>query len=138
MGIGWFLKFIFVSCNCVLKVCGFSFDLLGQPVIAHFGMPRSIPAHAQYLSSLFNWSWRDVSLLARIARSSAYAAELIFVLEVLKEYPLFPFCSHLRSGSRKIIKKYGLNVSPCMVPLCMGIGCVLPKYSPMNVVVDCE
>ena len=53
-------------------------------------------------------------------------------------YPLFPICSHCRSGSRKIINRYGLSVSPCMVPLCIGIGCVLPKYSPMYVVVDCE
>ena len=48
MGIGWFLKLMFVSRSCVLKVSGFSFDLLGQPVSAHFGMPESIPAHAQY------------------------------------------------------------------------------------------
>ena len=55
MGIGWCLKFIFASCKCVLKACGFSFDLLGHPVIAHLGMPRSIPAHSQNLSSLFSW-----------------------------------------------------------------------------------
>ena len=34
--------------------------------------------------------------------------------------------------------KYGLNVSPWMVPLCIGIGFVLPKWSPVNIVVDCE
>ena len=45
MGIDWGLKFIFASCKCVLKACGFSFDLLGHPVIAHLGMPKSIPAH---------------------------------------------------------------------------------------------
>jgi hypothetical protein len=60
------------------------------------------------------------------------------VLEALREYPIFQFFNHLRSGSRKIIKRYGLNVSPCMVPLCMGIGCVLPKSSQVHVVVDCE
>ena len=48
MGIGWFLKLMFVSRSCVLKVSGFGFDLLGQPMIAHFGTPRSIHAHAQY------------------------------------------------------------------------------------------
>ena len=52
-------------------------------------------------------------------------------------YPLFPRCSHLMSGSRNMIKIYGLNVSPCIVPLYVGIGCVLPKCSPVNVVVDC-
>ena len=73
-----------------------------------------------------------------MAKSSAYAAEFILVLEVLKVYPLFHVCSHRKSGSRKIIKIYRLSVFPCMVPLYMGIGCVLPKYSPIYVVVDCE
>ena len=40
--------------RCVLKAWGFSFDLLGQPVMAHFGIPRSMPAHSQYLSNLFS------------------------------------------------------------------------------------
>ena len=57
--------------NWVLKACGLSFALLGQPVIAHFGIPRSIPAHEQYLSSLFSWSWMHVSLLAMTTKSSA-------------------------------------------------------------------
>ena len=39
----------------------------------------------------------------------------------------------MKSGSRKIIKKYGLSVSPCIIPLCMRIGYVLSKYSPTNV-----
>ena len=47
-GIGWFVKLMFVSPSCALKVSGFSFDLLGQPITAHVGMPRSIHAHAQY------------------------------------------------------------------------------------------
>jgi hypothetical protein len=138
------LKFIFVSLVCILKVCDLIFDLifdlLGHPVIAHLGMPKSIPAHSQNLSSLFSWSWRDAILLARVFRSFAYyATEFIFVSDVLKEYPLFSFCSHLRNGSRNIIKRYELIVSSCMVLLCMEISCVLPKYSSMNVVVvDCE
>ena len=70
-------------------------------------------------------------MLVIAARSSAYATEFSSVLEVWKVYPLFSICSHRNSGSRKIINRYGLNVSPCMVPLCMRIGCVLPKYSPM-------
>ena len=34
------------------------------------------------------------------------------------------------------MKMYGLNVSSWIVHLCMGIGCVLPKCSPVNVVVS--
>ena len=60
-----------VFSNCVLKAWKFSFDLLGHPVTGHLGMPRFIPAHLQYLSSLFNWNWRDVKLLDIAARSSA-------------------------------------------------------------------
>ena len=60
------------------------------------------------------------------------------MLEVLKVYPLFLCCSHLRSGSRKMIKRYGLKVSPCIVFLCIGIDCVLSKCSPINVILDCE
>ena len=55
--------------------------------------------------------------------------EHIFILEVLKVYPFFPLCSNLRSGSRNMIKRYGLSVSPCIVPLCMGIGCVFKMFS---------
>ena len=53
-------------------------------------------------------------------------------------YPLFSCCNHLKRGSRNMMNKYGLRVSPCIVPLRMGMSCVLPKCSPMNVVVDCE
>ena len=44
-------------------------------------------------------------------------------------YPFFPLCSNLRSDSRNMIKRYGLSVSPCIVPLCMGIGCVFKMFS---------
>ena len=47
-----------------------------------------------------------------VAKSSTYAIELIVDLDVLKVYPYLPFCSHLSSGSRNIIKRYGLRVSP--------------------------
>ena len=57
--------------SCVLKAWRFSFDLLGHPIIAHFGMPRSIPVHSQYLSSLLSWRWMDITLLDIAARSSA-------------------------------------------------------------------
>ena len=37
-----------------LNVSDFVFDLFGHPVMAHFGIPRSIPYHSQYLSNLFS------------------------------------------------------------------------------------
>ena len=105
--------------------------MFGHPVTAHFGIPRSIPAHSQNLSSLFSCVCSDSSLLAIAARSSAYAADEILILDVPNVYPFFPCCSHLSRGSKNMINRYGLRVSPCIVPLCMGIGCVLPKCSPM-------
>ena len=109
---------------------GFILDLFGHPVTAHLGIPRSIPAHSQNLSSLFSCVCSDSNLLAIVARSSAYAADEILTLDVPKVYPLSPCCNHLRRGSRNIINRYGLRVSPCIVPLWMGIGRVLPKCSP--------
>ena len=100
-----------------LKVVGCSLDLFGHPVMAHLGIPRSIPAHSQNLSSLLSCVCSVSSLLAIAARSSAYAADEILTLDVPKVYPLFPFCNHLRRGSRNMIKRYGLSVSPCIVPL---------------------
>ena len=107
-------------------------------MMAHFGIPKSIPAHSQYLSNLFNWVCIDWRLLVIAARSSAYAAELIVSLDVSNVYPFFHVCSHLRSDSRNIRKRYGLSVSPCIVPLCMGMGFVLPKCSPVNMVLELE
>ena len=49
MGIGWILKCMFVPCLCVLKACGFKFDLLGHPVIAHLWMLRSTFCTLAYL-----------------------------------------------------------------------------------------
>ena len=45
---------MFVACICALNVSWFILDLLGQPVIAHFVIIRSILAHLQYLSNLFS------------------------------------------------------------------------------------
>ena len=68
-------------------------------------MSRSIPAHSQYLSSLFNCCWMDVALLDITAMSFAWTAEFNFVLEVLKVYPWILRCSHLSNGSRKMMKR---------------------------------
>ena len=67
-----------------------------------------------------------------------YAAELIVNLDVPNVYSFFPFCSHLSRGSRNIRKKYGLSVSPCIVLLCIDIGFVFPKCSPVNMVLEFE
>ena len=50
--------------------------------MAHFVIPKSILPYLQYLSSLFSWGCSDVSLFAIIARSSAYAAVFIVILDV--------------------------------------------------------
>jgi hypothetical protein len=73
-----------------------------------------------------------------VARSSAYAAELIVSLDVPNVYQFFPLCNHLNRGSKNIRKRYGLSVSPCIVPLCIGIGFVFPKCSPVNMVLEFE
>ena len=115
-----------------------SLDLFGHPVLAHLGIPRSIPAHSQNLSSFLSCVCSVFSLLAIVARSSAYDADEILTLDVPKVYPLFLYCSHLRRGSKNMINKFELRVSPCIVPFWMGIGKVLPKCSPVNIVEDCE
>ena len=92
-------------CIWVLNFSGFIFVLLGHPVIAHFCMPRSIPAHSQNLSSLFNCVCIDLRLFVIVARSSAYAAELIVSFDVPNVYPFLSFCSHLSNGSRNIRNK---------------------------------
>ena len=96
---------------------GFILDLLGHPVTAYLDIPRFIPGHSQNLSNLFSCACNDFSLLAIVAKSSAYAADVIFTFDVPKVYPLSPYCSHLRRGSKNIINKYGLKVSPYIVPL---------------------
>ena len=50
-------------------------------MIAHSVIARSIPAHSQYLSTLFGSCCSDVSLLVSIARSSAYGDEVIVIIK---------------------------------------------------------
>ena len=54
---------------------------------------------------------------------------------VLKWYPMLSFSNHLKSDSRNIINRYGLKVSPCMVPQLISIGGVIPKSFPVKDVV---
>ena len=138
MGMGWFLYVIFCVWICALNVFGLVFDLFGQPVIAYFGTPRFILAHSQYLSNLFCWVCIDCRLFEMTAKSSAYAAELMVSLDVPSVYLFLPLCNHLSNGSKNIKNRYGLSVSPCMAPLCIGIGFVFPKCSLVNIVLDWE
>ena len=129
---------ILVVFICVLNVTWFILDLFGYHVTAHFDIPRFIPAHSYYLSILFSCECSDVSLLVMIAKSFAYITELIMDLDAPKVYPKFCFCNHLSSGSKNMIKTNGLRVSPCIMPLCINISFVWPKYSPVYMVLECE
>jgi hypothetical protein len=80
----------------------------------------------------------DFMLFVIMARSSAYAAEFSVYCDVLSLYPRLSRSSHLSRGSRNMIKMYGLSISPCMVPLCMCTGFVLPKCVPVNIVDEFE
>ena len=75
---------------------GFILDLLGHPITAHLGIPRSNPAHSQNLSNVLSCICNDFSLLAIATKSSAYAADEILTLKVPKVYSLLPCCNHLR------------------------------------------
>ena len=81
-----------------LKIVGLSLDLFGYLVIAHLGIPRSIPVHSQNLPNLFSYVYNVSSLLAIATRSYEYAADEILTLDVPKVYSLLPCCSHLRRG----------------------------------------
>ena len=105
-----------------LKVAGFSLELLGHPVIAHLERLRSICDHCGYFCSLVIWGWICLMLSVIMAKSSAYAVVVYVALDVLKWYPMSSFSSHLKRGSRKMINRYGLSVSPWIVPRLMLIG----------------
>ena len=77
-------------------------------------------------------------LFVVMARSSAYAAELSIYCDVLSLYPRLPRSSNRSSGSRDMMKRYGLSVSPCMVPLCICTSLVFPKWDPENIVDELE
>jgi hypothetical protein len=82
-GIGWFLYFILYDWMYALKVVAGIGLLFGQPVMAHLGIPSSIPAQWQNLSILLICGCIDLILFVIMARSSAYAAEFIMYCDVL-------------------------------------------------------
>jgi hypothetical protein len=55
-------------------------------------------------------------ILVNKARLSTYTTDLIEHFEVLKESPWLSSSSHLNRGLRNIMKRYRLNVSPCIIP----------------------
>ena len=112
--------------------------LLGHLVMAHLGIPSSIPAHWQNLSILFICGCKLFILLVVMAKSFVYAAELSLYCDVLSLYSRLPLSSQRSSGSRNIMKRYGLSLSPCMVPCCMWTSLVFPKWDPENIVDELE
>ena len=110
MSMSWFLYVMFCIWIYALNVFGFVFDLFGQPVILHFGIPRSISARSQYFSSLLSWVCVDCRLFEMTAMSFAYAVELMVSLDVPRVYPFLPLCNHLNNGSKNIKNRYGLSV----------------------------
>ena len=55
-------------------------------------------------------------LYVSIARSFAWVMVVTVLGKVLNLRTRLSFSSHLRSGSRNITNKYGLRVSPCILP----------------------
>ena len=62
-----------------------------------------------------------------IARWFACAVVVHVAGNVLKWYPGLFFSNHLRRGSRNMIKRYGLKMSPCIVLRLISIGGVVSK-----------
>ena len=109
-----------------LKVVDFKLELLGQTVMAHFERLRSMCNHFANLKSLVICGWICCMLSVIIAKSSAYVIVVHVAEDVLKWYPI-SFSSHLRRGSKKMIDRYGLRVSTCIVHRLISIGNVVPK-----------
>ena len=102
-----------------------SFDLLEHHVMAHFERLRSMCDHSVSFCSLNICDWMCCMLSKIFARSSVYVVEVHVAVYVLKWYSMLSFSSHLNSGSKNIINKYGLSVSPCMVSRLIVIGDVV-------------
>ena len=100
--------------------------------MAHFCTPRSLHTHSQYLFIFSSWVCSDWRLFEIATRSFAYAVKLMVNFNVPNVYPFLPLCNQRSNGSKNMRNKYGLNVSPWMMPLCIGIGFVFPKCSPVN------
>ena len=120
------LYVIFCDWMYALNVLDLSFDLLGHFVMTHFERLRSISDHSVIFCSLIMWGWMCCILSDIMARSSAYAVVVHVDVDVFKWYPMLFFFSQRSRDYMNIINKYGLRVSPCMVPRLIVIGCIIP------------
>ena len=118
-------------CNCMnaLKVFGLSLDLLGQPMMAHFKRFRSLCDHYANFCILSICGWICCMLSVMIVRLSAYVVVVHMEGDVSKWYPMLSFSSHLKSGSKNMINRYGLRLSLCMVPRLILIGMLFQSGS---------
>ena len=66
-----------------LKVVASTGLLFGQPVMAHLGIPSSIPAHRQNISILLICGCMDLMSFVIMARLSTYATKFIVYCDVL-------------------------------------------------------
>jgi hypothetical protein len=103
------------------------------PVALHFEVSSYSPAYLLKRRSFFIWTCRFSRVPVVMLMSSAYpwSSYVIYVpvgvwcwCEGL--YPLLSMESHRRSGSMNKVNRKGESVSPCSVPLWMGMVGVLP------------
>ena len=134
MGMMWFLYVTLAVCNSLFNTYLVHFEFVRAPCDCTFRYSKVHTCSFIIFIYFFSYDCIDVSLLVMVARSCTYVIEPTANLDMPKVYPQFPFCSHLSSGSRNMIKSYGLRVSPCIIPLCIGISFVWPKYSLVHIV----
>ena len=135
-GEGLLFNRIFWACMQTFNTCGLSLDLLGLLVMAHLVNFRSRCDHSENFCSLWICGCLFTKLSVMMARLSTQVMVSHVVVEVLKWYPMLFFPNHRKSGSRKMMKRYGLIVSPCIVPMLIRINGMAPKWLPWKEVVE--
>ena len=85
--------------------------------MVHFERLRFMCDHFANFCSLKICGWMCCMLSEIIARLYAYVVVVHVAVDVVKWYPMLSFSSHLNSGYKNIINKYGLSVYPCAVLL---------------------
>ena len=136
IGINLLLYAILYVWMYALNISGIILDFFGTPVMAYLEILRSIPAHVLNFWILFICSFTAFTLFVIDAKLFAYAAALSWVLKVWNTYPIWSLCNHCNSDLRNNMNKYGLRVSPYIVPLWMCIGLVLSKNFPTYILVE--
>lgn len=86
-------------------------------MIAHLAMLRSRCAHSKGFCRLAICVCMCEMFSMMMARLSTYIVLLHVIVGIWKWYPTLHFSSKRKSGSRKTMNKYGIYVSPCIVPL---------------------